>query len=294
MSYKLDGTGGVMVNKNGAESATYYNAPTIRKLGLTYGPHELVITCGAAAKYKLDGIRIYGATQDTKQAKELQAVYQNLRTILQTTTPVETDIVAGAVFVPGGEANDTSYTDGTINEIMLSSGQGVAFQVEGMGTADKMYIGLASAAGGAAQVTVSFGENAVERYDFSNTVHTFYEVKTTSGGYVYIKNTGANLVSVTDLKIVPAATRMFSFRASAPLMRYVESFDALPLASEVVETPPEPSAEPEPTPSADPEPTPSADPEPTQQPTFQDIISDLLSSFVNALFGSISRLFGRP
>ena len=34
------------------------------------------------------------------------------------------------------------------------------------------------------------------------------------------------------------------------------------------------------------------EPEVPQQPTIQDVIRDLLSSFVNALFGSISRLFG--
>ena len=298
VSYKLDGVGGVMVNKNGAEGATYYNAPTIRKLGLDYGPHELVITCGAAAKYKLDGIRIYGATEDTNQATELKAVYQNLRTILQEAGAVPSEEVAGAVFVPGGEAADKGYKDGTINEIMLSSGQGVAFQVDGMATADKMYVGLASATGAEVKVTVSYGDGVVQAYSFSNTIHTFYEVKTTGSGYVYIKNTGDNLVSVTDLKIVPTAMREFSFKANAPLMRYVESFSALPQVSEIVEPTPEPSPlpseEPEPSPSADPEPGPSAEPDPTPTTSITSIIRQLISSFVQSLFGSVSRLFGRP
>ena len=298
VSYKLDGVGGVMVNKNGAEGATYYNAPTIRKLGLDYGPHELVITCGAAAKYKLDGIRIYGATEDTNQATELKAVYQNLRTILQEAGAVSSEEVAGAVFVPGGEAADKGYKDGTINEIMLSSGQGVAFQVDGMATADKMYVGLASATGAEVKVTVSYGDGVVQAYTFSNTIHTFYEVKTTGSGYVYIKNTGDNLVSVTDLKIVPTEMREFSFKANAPLMRYVESFSALPQVSEIVELTPEPSPlpseEPEPSPSADPEPGPSAEPDPTPTTSITSIIRQLISSFVQSLFGSVSRLFGRP
>ena len=290
VSYKLDGVGGVMVNKNGAEGATYYNAPTIRKLGLDYGPHELVITCGAAAKYKLDGIRIYGATEDTNQATELKAVYQNLRTILQEAGAVSSEEVAGAVFVPGGEAADKGYKDGTINEIMLSSDQGVAFQVDGMATADKMYVGLASATGEEVKVTVSYGDGVVQAYSFSNTIHTFYEVKTTGSGYVYIKNTGDNLVSVTDLKIVPTAMREFSFKANAPLMRYVESFSALPQVSEIVEPTPEPS----PLPSEEPEPSPSAEPDPTPTTSITSIIRQLISSFVQSLFGSVSRLFGRP
>ena len=52
------------------------------------------------------------------------------------------------------------------------------------------------------------------------------------------------------------------------------------------------NTETEPAAEVTPEVTPEATPEPTSAPDFGDMIRQLISSFVQSLFGSISRLFG--
>ena len=155
----------------------------------------------------------------------------------------------------------------------------MAFQISNAG-GTRIAVGLSAPTGTAANAKVSSGNHA-ENYLITSPNDMYYLLTPDGEGNVMIKNVSGGVLAVTNLKITDAVTTAegnsdtaVTFRANAKLMRYVQSFDTLPTE--------EPSVEP------------SAEPSPTAAPSFAQLLQQLFSSFVSSLFGSISRLFGRP
>ena len=187
----------------------------------------------------------------------------------------------GVLFVDkqNGVTDKAEYQkDGPKNEVYLSAGQGVAFNVEGYEN-KKISVGLRSAESGApASAEVSNGAGKTT-YTSIKSIDIYYSLTPDAHGNVYIKNTSGGILAVTNIKVTDAPeietpeiidgqSKKVEFFATAKTMEYVLSFDQLENVTV------EPS------------------PEPTQQPSIVDLIHQLLSAFVTRLFSSIGRLFG--
>ena len=195
---------------------------------------------------------------------------------------------------------------GPKNEVYLTNGEVVSFAIKNCPDDMQVWIGLSALDGKTGSIEVN---DEAYTPDIASTVDMYYKVtpKEIEGEQTLkIKNVGSSMISVTNVKITGSNATNPSLNASVLSVADAESAasvlsveDGLPY---LAVTPrllnslnaPAQAEDPEPTPTADPEPTPTADPEPTptQQPSFAEWISNLLSSFVNALFGSIARLFG--
>ena len=293
------------IMNNNSENIDLYNVPTIR-FDVDYGTYKLLIIPNKSADYRLDGVRVFNPSTE-KTAK-----YLNIRGQLLDQYKENQDVF-GALFLVGNtsEASVSTYEKyGPKNEVYLDAGESVTFQVKGW-TGGSYRVGLSAVSGGTINAAVSNGDNTTQpiAYTVEGKTHVFYTVKPADDGSVMIKNnnqTKGAILSITDLEIVGGeaaaivepelsteAVQGPKLAATRSLMSYARSFDAdaaQPLPE--VETPQataEPSPSVEPTPSAEPSnPTPT----PTAAPSVQSIVRQLISSFVNALFNSVSRLFG--
>lgn len=204
------------------------------------------------------------------------------------------------------------------HEIYLSQNQGIAFTITNytnLGTGARLMVGLSTPDGTAANVKFSKASGVITT-PIKSSVDMYYPLTpaTTSGSSAtfMIVNTSSTLLCVTNLKVIgndtavdianggamvlsadeaqetPAeAPLMLQMVVNADTMRYAASFENL---EEYVE-PDEPDT-PD-TPDTPDEPAPSAEPEPTATPSIRTILRQVLSNFVNHLFNSFSRLFGR-
>ena len=292
------------IMNNNSENIDLYNVPTIR-FDVDYGTYKLLIIPNKTADYRLDGVRVFNpSTEKTAQ-------YLNIRGQLLDQYK-ENQNVFGALFLVGNrsEASVSTYEKyGPKNEVYLDAGESVTFQVKGW-TGGSYRVGLSAVSGNTINAAVSNGDNTEPiAYEVNGKTHVFYQVIPASDGSVMITNNNqpkGAILSITDLEIVGGtevaieepefnteAVQGPKLAATRSLMSYARSFDAdaaQPLPE--VETPQataEPSPSVEPTPSAEPSnPTPT----PTAAPSVQSIVRQLISSFVNALFNSVSRLFG--
>ena len=289
------------VTMKSASDTPRYNVPTISFDGLDPNTdYYLKINALKGSNYRLDGIRVYHAADESDSAVrsayaaagEQNANYVNLRALLLGTVTEETvdsTTAASALFYTDSgtsyELASSEYqTNSPKNEIYLKTGEKVAFQI--VGEYEKVAVGLSApeskTGGGIVKMT---NGSATKNETISGPLDQYYSIQPASNGSVVIENTGAAMIAVTNVKLSgeytpPAIVESVGpLRASKSLMRYAADFAQLPAAEETEATP-------EPTP----EPTPEVTPEPT--PGISDAIRQLISSFVSSLFGSISRLFG--
>ena len=248
--------------------AELHNIPVISFRDLGTGTHTLVITALTKANFKLDGIRVYNGMQDatgtdkaTVDSAYVAAEEQNLvlaevrQYLLDSKTfgslpedDGDTQAFIGALFIDtkATGADVADYTAaGPKNEVYLTSGQGIAFQIQNWETyeADKVMVGLSVPKGGTATVAAS-GRTGDKKISLNSETHMFYEIKPDDDGNVYIYNMGDAMVSVTDLKITgpvkfvytapPVVTpgepsegegEQANFVVSKSLRAYVMSFD---------------------------------------------------------------------
>ena len=298
-----------------SSETTRYNVPTISFDGLDANTDYLLrLYAIKGANYRLDGIRVYHAADESDSAVqaayaaagEQNAKYVNLRSLLlgevseETLAPGDN---AGALFYTD---SGTSYrlasseyqTDSPKNEIYLKAGESVAFQI--VGTYEKVAVGMSAPESkiGGGRVTVTDG-SAARTQTIANALDQYYEIDPAPDGSVVITNDGGALISITNVKLSGTYTESAAGRAleaplmvSRSLMRYAAAFADLSVNEAEPETTPAPTPEvtPEPTPEATPEPTPESTPEPTED--LGSTMQQLFSSFIRSLFGSISRIFG--
>lgn len=249
----------------------YYQVPTL-SLAVEdengdpiYGTYTVQLkvrsTSDGRSTYYLDGIRVYNPIQGLEgsdanvdqaygDAGEANAVFQEVRDILLDSSSLTAgqSEATGAVFidktadgVTGSSQTDVgTYKDyGAKNEVYLAKGQGIAFQVDPSMT---YYLGLRAPDGTkkATKATVTNGDSAVE-HAISSASDLYYKVTpktvaTADGGetgYIYVKNTGDNMLAVTKLRVTDSeeidTQNLFRIADMPALMSYVADFDSLPV-----------------------------------------------------------------
>ena len=243
---------------NLAQFGTYYQIPTVSFSNLEHGTYTVKLKVVSTTKttgkerstYYLDGIRVYNPLSDEQEAKdivqeaygdEIGASFQSVRDILIVANSLEDGAqnVSGAVFIdynPDKDENDTAtsatiktYEDyGPKNEVYLAQGQAIAIRVDTAVT--KFSVGL-KAPDDATKAQVTNGENT-SSIDINAASDQYYAIVPNSDGYVVIKNTGDNLLSVTKLKMSgePIESADFSMNVDTA-MAYANSFDSLPVVA---------------------------------------------------------------
>lgn len=182
-------------------------------------------------------------------------------------------------------------TNSPNNEIYLAKDQAITFQVntQKAPVGSTIYIGLSAPETGSGEVSVTGNANK----SVNSVMDMYYGITVPTGGSITITNNGDSLISVTNLKItnVPEAKGILSM--SAPDRNLAMRAFFAPVTTETVELAAAQETETvtvQPSPTPDPVPSPTPDPTPS---SIVDLISQLISSFVQNLFSSISRLF-RP
>ena len=284
------------------------------------------------SQYKLDGVRVYNAVDEDllTGTDEADASYLNLHELLlnaengfsvENKIPEIPDddadikVVNGVLFVDDAENLSSTWMEdgvevpkyatnfdaykavGPKNEIYLAKGQAITFMLNTSRFDEdtKLWVGLSAPQDGTGKVMINSNSVAT---DVTSYIDMYYPVTVPSSGSVTITNSEDALIAVTDLKITNMAegaklttssARDFLFapmNARAIVLAANNGVDPEAVVAE------DPIVEPDPEPTADPEPVVEPEPEPTT-PSVHSIIQQLFSSFVNSLFGSMSRLFGR-
>ena len=248
-----------LVVDNSAQSGDYYQIPTVSFTGLDYGTYTVKLTVGAKGNnntYYLDGIRVYNplaentddydADQTVNEAygDEAGAVFMEVRDHLLTvdeTGDLDPDaMIQGAVFLDQnseGQKDVTSsvgeyYEYGPKNEVYLAPEQAITFAIL---DADKVSVGLKAPAGATKAAVVNGSADETTQYDINAASDLYYEVTpykvTYDDGseisYVYIRNDGSNLLSVTKLKTT--GTAEFASVSLTDVISYSNTFAALPV-----------------------------------------------------------------
>ncbi len=299
----------------------YYNVPSLHFELDSVGTYTVQVYAMKGAKYQLDGIRVYGATDAAllSGTNEANAHYLNMRGLMLNDIDAgkfdvaqpEITSISGVLFVDDADHVVTTTSDGnggttavyeTVfdaykanspkNEIYLDNGQAVTFQLD----TDKMstahvYIGMSAPKTGSGTVNINGAPTQV-----TSVVDMYYPVRIPASGSVTIYNNSGegNIISLTNLKITgveqlkdaQAAKALFApVTLRTVRMAMNSGVDPEAVAEEPAETP---APTPTPVPSAEP----SATPEPTPSGSIVSILQQIMSNFVSNLFGSIARLFG--
>lgn len=241
-----------------AVSGDYYQIPTVSFQNLEHGEYKVTIMVTTAAEgrstYYLDGVRVYNPIQGLEEDQlvqdaygadhELNAVFQEVRDILVTqanlpegdelpnNSVVFIDQVDGEI---GGETSvvGTYVEYGPKNEVYLEPGQAIAFRVS-TGSNLHYYLGLKGPAG-ATQATATSGTGKMQ-IGICGSCDMYYKVTPSADGIVMVRNTGANLLSITKLRTTSDSEDESAGIVSASvseLLAYADTFDSL----EVVEYP---------------------------------------------------------
>ena len=307
----------VIVSNRSAE--TRYNIPTVSvdvqaEDGAKFSTSQtylLVISTTDSSNYRLDAVRVYLPLAGNETAEsvyqktgEQNAHFLELRDQLLnkdgdfSLTSLEAgEEQTGALYIEDAKNKVVSETSdfsvyqngGAKNEIYLTPGSTITFQIQNLPSDGAVMIGLSEPENrGGGKVSANG-----KPIDVSTVVDQYYAFDASSGK-VILTNTGTAMISVTNLKITGTwptekavdENGVTIERSLAPKLLFsralLTAVDEMNQTSEAVE----------PTPTADPEPSPSTEPTDEPTPSLSDFIYRLLSDFVRSLFGSISRLFG--
>lgn len=247
---------------NLAQSGDYYQIPTASFIGLDHGTYTVKLTVVSTSKttgterstYYLDGIRVYNPLSAEQEAEdivqeaygdEIGASFQSVRDILIDAATVTDEAgnitmndLSGAVLIdynPDTEQTEEktavigTYVDyGPKNEVYLAKDQAIAFKLDT--AAPKLSVGL-KAPDGATTAQVTNGGNTSE-IAINAASDQYYVIAPNTDGYVIIKNTGAQLLSVTKLKMSGDVSEPTTFSMDVPaMMSYANSFDSLPVVT---------------------------------------------------------------
>ena len=276
----------IYMNNQYVSEPNLINVPTISIQNVPYGKYVLRIETMSGTNYKLDGIRVYNPANTEKvdvndayeAAGEANAVFKEIRDILLVNGLGEDDNVTGAVYTD--QVRDDSHTTNEVsvyeqvgpkNEVYLANGNGVAFKIDNY-NGQRVMIGLSAPEAKENSVvgivTVPNGDNGATTIELNSAVDMYYEVTPTSDGYVFIKNTGDVLVSVSKLKVT-GETGAVTLSVDDGLLSYVADFDTLSLSAPAVN------------------PTPAPDTTPNQT-----TITATINAIWNRVMNGIAKLFG--
>ena len=279
--------------RNEYKSGALYNVPTLSfETPDASATYTLTITTNDQSNYKLDGVRVYHPADETNETvknayaadNESNAVFTQVRKLLLTANSFgegtySGETISGVVYTDAtredGQTHDTNnvaetYKDlGPKNEVYLANGNGIAFQIPNY-NGQKVMIGLSAPETAASGTVTATNGSAAKTIEIESNVDMYYKVTPTSDGYVFIKNTSAALIAVTNVKVSGTGASSASFEVSPQLMSYVEDFDTLSIAE------PESPAIPDPTPE-----------------TPNNTISAIIHAIWSSVRDSIGRLFGR-
>ena len=158
---------------------------------------------------------------------------------------------------------------GPKNEVYLAKGQGIAFKLDGFNaTTQKLMIGLSAPQTGSGSVDVT-NNSEYRNQIIAAATDMYYRVTPNSDGYVYIRNAGESLISVTNIKITGENSGAVVFSMDEPLLTYVAAFDTLAVTQ------------------------PTPDPDPTPESPNNNTISAIIHAIWSSVRESIDRLFGK-
>lgn len=219
--YKYDN--GQWVTTNSADPNALYQIPVIKE-NLPYGTYQVTIsvlygkyfnsTANEWYTFWLDAIRVYnpmGKDNETyKQDNEGYPQYIKLRDQLaKENGSVTTN--NNLLFIDGADkATIATYADyGPNNEVYLAQGQAITFNVPGDRNIASVQIGAKAPDGNnAAQMNVNKAVTAI-----SSATEMYYKIGIAGGSFT-ITNTGAGILSLTNLKITfkekPSSTIMLT------------------------------------------------------------------------------------
>lgn len=173
-----------------------------------------------------------------KDDNELNAVFTEVRDILidDVSSFSADSTVTGAVFID--EMDDkTSITTGTLkdyvtygpkNEVYLAKNQAIVFQLD-TNKGNTYYLGLKSADGKGTSVEFINGSGKSSK-EIKHSTDLYYEITPDSDGYIVVRNTGDNLLSITKLRTTNAATENDGIVKNSSvdgLVSYANSFSLL-------------------------------------------------------------------
>ena len=248
----------IMDNKSISDKGNgYYQIPTLFFKNLTYGTYKVKITvtnqAGAdRSTYYLDGIRVYNplgvapsdsiAQEAYKDAGEYNATYKTVRDILLDAKTFSVgEVNDGAVFIDEtndekgnstGNSGTTSDVIGTYkylgakNEVYLSSGQAIAFEINS--GYENLFIG-AKAPNGSTTMALTNSSNA-KGITISSASDMYYPITAKDGDnskkYVVIRNNGSNILALTKIRATGINYTM-NVQSSANSVNYASTFSQL-------------------------------------------------------------------
>ena len=195
---------------NPTATNTLYQIPVMKVSGLDYGTYTAVITVDYAEffdktgdnKYSfwLDAIRIYdpmGVNNET-YTKDNEGFPQYIK--LRNELAGGNNVTVGnekLLFIDGAENADVAtYANfGPNNEVYLANGQAISFKIPENANIKSVQIG-AKAPKGTATMTVNNDEGKV----IETATEMYYEISKIGGSFT-ITNTGAEILSLTNLKV---------------------------------------------------------------------------------------------
>ncbi len=214
-----------LIVDNLSENGDYYQAPTLWFKGLKHGTYKVTLTVTTQAEgrytYYLDGIRVYNplgtVTADQSAAgvaygrdNELNAVFTSVRDILVDQNGLSSkDDEIGAAYIDEVNGDLGTNTEelgvyeqyGPKNEVYLSNGKMIAFKTKSV-EGNHYYIGLSATKDGATTALINS-----QTVNVNSASDQYFEITPTNDGYVVIKNTGSNLLAVTNLRTTNANTQ---------------------------------------------------------------------------------------
>lgn len=221
-------------------SGDYYQIPTISFSGLEHGTYTVKLTVGTSANYYLDGIRVYNPLSEAQEndsvvsvayGDEIGATFMEVRDVLLDAESFGTTTEGqGVVFIDhlkGGSSDVGTYEDyGPKNEVYLSSEQAIVFNV--VDPDANYYIGLKAPAG-ATKATVTDDDGKTKDVNIGAASDLYYAITPSSEGMIEIKNTGANLLSITKLRRTGDApdAEVFGLLRVSDAVAYANSFESL-------------------------------------------------------------------
>lgn len=241
-------------------SGDYYQIPTLFFDDLPYGTYTVEIAVmpavekddgeGTRGTYYLDGIRVYNplgvAPTDSvvidayTKAGEYNATFKTVRKILLDAKSFNADTVNdGAVFIDevkddeGNSTTNVTTSDvglydkvGPKNEVYLAKNQAIAFEINS--GYNKLFVGAKSISGSPTEMTVTNGDGT-KSHAINHASDMYYEIIAKDSGnkkIVLIKNTGDNILSITNLRATGENYSM-SVTSSQELLTYANTFSLL-------------------------------------------------------------------
>lgn len=248
----------IMDNKSISDKGNgYYQIPTLFFKNLTYGTYKVKITvtnqAGAdRSTYYLDGIRVYNplgvapsdsiAQEAYTDAGEYNATYKTVRDILLDAKTFSVgEVNNGAVFIDEtndkkgnstGNSGTTSDVIGTYkylgakNEVYLSSGQAIAFEINS--GYENLFIG-AKAPNGSTTMALTNSSSA-KGITIKSASDMYYPITAKDGTngkkYVVIRNNGSNILAITKIRATGVNYTM-NVQSSANSVNYASTFSQL-------------------------------------------------------------------